>query len=264
MSGESPIRTLMVVFMVALVCSILVSVSAIGLRPIQLQNELIERYRNIVLLTGLAEEGQALSDADILSVVEQLDVRVVNLDTGAFEPDLDPDDVNARSAVNDPARSTEIATEEDLARLGRRAIHEVVYLVRVEDRIERVILPIHGQGMWSTLYGYLALESDLKTIAAVTFYEHTETAGLGDQIVDASWQAKWQGREMFGSGGDVQFRVATGLVDPDSRAARHEVDAISGATVTTNAVTSLIRYWFGPSGYGPFLDNLANERSGAH
>ena len=263
MSGESPLRTLMVVFTVALVCSILVSVSAIGLRPIQLQNELIERYRNIVMLTGLTEEGQDLSDEEILAAVEQLDIRVVNLDTGAFEPDLDPDDVNSRSAVNDPERSTEIATEEDLARLGRRAIHEVVYLVRVGDGIERVILPIHGQAMWSTLYGFLALESDLNTIAAVTFYEQAETAGLGDQITHSSWQAEWQGREMFGGGGTVLFRVASGNVEPGSRAARHEVDGLSGATVTANAVTSLIRFWFGPNGYGPFLDSLKNQSAGA-
>ena len=257
--AQSPVRSLTVLLVVALVCSVLVSVSAIGLRPIQQQNELIERYRNIVSLTGLVSTGGALNDEEVLEVVAQLDVRVVNLDSGVFESVFDPDSINARAAANDPAASTAIPASEDSARLGRRAIHQVVYLVWDDVKLSRVILPIHGQGMWSTLWGFIALEADLNTIAALTFYEQGETAGLGDQIENPAWQARWSGRKLFNSQGAMRFRVATGVVDDDMPGAEFLVDGLSGATVTGNAVTALVQFWFGAYGYAPFLNELADN-----
>jgi Na+-transporting NADH:ubiquinone oxidoreductase subunit C len=111
--------------------------------------------------------------------------------------------------------------------------------------------------MWSTLYGLVALDADLNTIAAVTFYEQEETAGLGDQIESPAWQARWVGRRLFGSNGDFRFRIAPGVVDDESPAATHQVDGLSGATITGNAVTALMSFWFGPYGYGPLLERLA-------
>jgi Na+-transporting NADH:ubiquinone oxidoreductase subunit C len=115
---------------------------------------------------------------------------------------------------------------------------------------------MHGQGMWSTLYGYLALEADLNTIVAVTFYEQGETPGLGDQILRAGWQAQWQSRRLWDEEGVTRFRIAAGSVAPKSSAARHEVDALSGATVTASGVTNLMRYWFGAHGFQPLLQHL--------
>ena len=256
---ETPLRSLLVLVAVALVCSILVSVAAITLRPIQEQNALIERYRHIVALTGLTAEGEEPGDAEILEVVRRLDVRVVNLETGEFVPEIRPDDVDARSAATDPELSTAIPSDVDTAQLGRRANHHVIYLVWGDAGLSRVILPIHGQGMWSTLFGFLALEADLNTIAAVSFYEQAETAGLGDQLQSPAWQSLWAGRRLFGSRGELRFRVAGGAVDPDSPAAGHEVDGMSGATVTGKAVTNLVRFWFDAHGYGPFLAHLSQQ-----
>ena len=256
---ETPVRSLFILLVVALVCSVLVSVSAVMLRPIQLQNELIQRYRNIVSLTGIASGEEQLADVEILTAVNELDVRVLNLSTGEFEPELDPDTVDARAALNDAEASIAIPAAQDPARLGRRAVHEVVYLVWSGDQLDRIILPISGQGMWSSLFGFLALEADLNTIAAVTFYEQTETAGLGDQIQNPDWNARWVGRRIYGNAGDVRFRIAAGVVDDDSAAATHEVDGLSGATVTTDAGTALVRFWFSEMGYQPFLTRLRSN-----
>ena len=256
---ESPLKAMLVLLAVALVCSVLVSVSAIVLRPIQEANERIERYRHIVALTGLIPAGQALEDAAVEAAIEQLDVRVVDLNTGSFV-EIEPEHVNSRRAANDLERSIAIPAEADVARIGRRSQHEVVYLVRVDDELSRVILPIHGQGMWSTLYGMIALEADLNTIAAVTFYEQEETAGLGDQIESAAWQSRWVGRRLFGRDGGFRFRVAGGAVDDASPAAAHQVDGLSGATITGNAVTALMAFWFGPFGYQPLLEQLATGK----
>ncbi|MGI9508394.1 MAG: Na(+)-translocating NADH-quinone reductase subunit C [Geminicoccaceae bacterium] len=256
MSKEA-LRSLGVLAGVALVCSILVSVSTTSLRPIQLRNQLLQRYQHVVDLSGLVEAGA--DDETILEVVSQLDARVVDLGSGDFAADMDPDGIDSRSASSDPEHSTTIPSGEDLARLGRRANHEVVYLVWEEQDLSRIILPVNGQGMWSTLYGYIALEEDFNTIAATTFYEQGETAGLGDQIEDPEWQAQWQGRTLFDDSRGVQFRVAGGAVDPSSPAAAYEVDGLTGATITAGAVTNLVRYWFGPHGYGPLLAKISEK-----
>lgn len=262
MNTENPRTAFLIVVAVAFVCSMLVSVSAVGLRPIQERNALIERSRHIVVLSGLTEPGQSLSGEEVLAAIEQMDVRVLDIDTGEFDDSIDPAEFDPRAAALDPELGVAIPPEQDLARLGRRSRYEIVYLVWEGDELERLILPIVGQGMWSTLYGFIALENDLNTIAAATFYEQAETAGLGDQITDPNWLATWQGKTLFGSDGRFRFRVAAGPVPPGSAAAAYEVDGISGATVTGNAVTRLVEYWFGPHGYAPFLDNLRNETPG--
>ncbi|MCE8522738.1 Na(+)-translocating NADH-quinone reductase subunit C [Ruegeria pomeroyi] len=251
------LRSLLVLAGVAFICAILVSVSTTALRPIQERNQLLQRYTNIVALTGLVEPNA--DDATIFEVVDQLDVRVVNLEAGEFAPDVDPTSVNSRAAVTDDQRSSRIPSEADVAKLGRRPNEEIVYLVWQGDTLSRLIFPISGQGMWSTLRGFIALEGDLNTIALVSFYEQAETAGLGDQIEDPDWQAQWQGRKMYDGNGNVQFQVAGGTVSPSSPSAAYQVDGLTGATITGNAVTNLVRYWFGPHGYGPLLKKIGEQ-----
>jgi len=253
---ERPVTALLMVVMVAFVCSVLVSLSAVGLRPIQQKNQLVERSRNIVALSGLVEPGAELSTNEVLAAVEQMDIRVLDIGAGWFDDSIEAASFDARSARNDPALSVAIDPENDLASLGRRSRYKVVYLAYEGAVLKRVILPIVGQGMWSTLYGYVALEDDLSTIAAATFYEQAETAGLGDKITDPAWLSKWEGVRLFGNDGEYRFRVAPGPVEPGSSAATYQVDGISGATVTSSAVSRLMAYWFGPDGYLPFIENL--------
>jgi Na+-transporting NADH:ubiquinone oxidoreductase subunit C len=259
MNTDKPGTALLIVILVAFACSVLVGVSTVGLRPLQERNALIERSRNIVALSGLVDPSVSLSGEEILEAVAQMDVRVLNIDTGEFDDTIDPEEFNPRSAALDSEFGVAIPQDQDLAQLGRRSRFEIVYLAYKDDEIHRVILPIVGQGMWSTLYGYIALENDFSTIAAATFYEQAETAGIGDRIADPGWLEVWPGRTLFGNDGAYRFRIAAGPVDPGSAAAAHEVDGISGATVTATAVSRLVQYWFGPHGYEPFLENLRVE-----
>jgi len=258
-NNDSPQKALLVVFLVALLCSVLVSLAAITLKPQQLRNQLVERSRNIITLTGLLPGDTQLSDEQILAALEQLDIRVVNIDSGEFNTTIDPVGFDERAAVGDPDLGVVIPPDADAARLGRRTGFAVVYLVWDGDVLSRVILPIHGQGMWSMLYGYLALEVDLNTIAAVSFYEQTETAGLGDQIQRPDWQAQWAGRQLFDNRGNLRFRVASGVVEAGAPGARYEVDGLTGASVTADAVTRLISYWFGSHGYANLLARLRDN-----
>jgi Na+-transporting NADH:ubiquinone oxidoreductase subunit C len=257
MNNDSPQKALLVVFLVALVCSILVSAAAVILKPIQQRNLLVERSKNIIALTGLTEDDAELSNDEILAAVEQLDIRILNIATGEFDDTMNTADFDARAAVNNPELSSEIPAADDSAGLGRRSDYATVYLVWQDKQLSRIVLPIVGQGMWSTIYGYIALETDLNTIGAIFFYEQTDTAGLGDQIQRPAWQAQWQGRKLFGKEGNIRFRVGPGNINPNSQAAAFQVDGLSGATVTGDAVTRMIAYWFGASGYQRFLENMA-------
>jgi len=259
MNSESPLKALLVVLVVVLVTSSLVSVSVVVLRPIQASKQLLDRNRDILQLTGFLEDGSEVSDAELSRIYETVDARTVDLDAAWFEPQISPHSFDQRRAANDPALSAQVPPEYDIAGLGRRSSYVPVYLVWGEGGFQRIILPIQGSGMWSTLYGYIALQADLNTIADITFYEQNETPGLGDQVAQPEWLAKWRGRKIYDESGKFRFAVAGRMVEPGSSAARYEVDAITGATVTGDAVTRLMRYWFGPYGYGPFLERIRKQ-----
>lgn len=118
---------------------------------------------------------------------------------------------------------------------------------------EAIVLEVEGQGLWSTMYGYLALESDTTTIRGLSFYQHGETPGLGGEIDNPRWLARWVGRRVFDDGGAIRIAVVKGAAPPATKAP-FEVDGISGATITSRGVTDMLQFWLGPSGYGPYLE----------
>ena len=252
---DSPLRALLVVLVTAVVCSSIVSASVVLLRPVQLNNKLLEQSQNIMRLSGQLPD-QEPDDETVLELFKSLDARVVDVDETSLETEFDPYTFDERKAAGDPELSVAIPSGEDVASLGRRSRFKTVYLVWEDGTLERVILPIRGAGMWAMIYGYLALESDFNTIAGATFYEQNETPGLGDQITQDYWLNQWTGKQLFDPAGEMLFHVAEGPVTPDSAAADFQVDALTGATVTANAVTALVQYWLGPNGYGPLLESM--------
>src|SRR5690606_38086848 len=112
--------------------------------------------------------------------------------------------------------STNLSAEEDLAKISRREDYSVVYLIQDEnEQLQKIILPVKGYGLWSTLYGFLALEADANTVVGLVFYEHAETPGLGGEVDNPVWKAKWAGKEVYDEG-SVAITVVKGSVDPSS------------------------------------------------
>lgn len=105
------------------------------------------------------------------------------------------------------------------------------------DQPSKYAFPISGKGLWSMLYGYLSLESDLKTIAGVTFYKHGETPGLGAEIEKDWFQSQFAGKQLYVNGEPTDFVVAK----PGTAQGESAVDGISGATLTGKGVQVLIR-----------------------
>lgn len=249
--NEDPRKVVTIALALCLVCSIAVSSTAVLLRPLQEHNEKLAIKREILKVAGLYRP-----DAKMEDLFRQVEVRVVDLATGAYTPDIDPETFDPRSAARDPDVSVQVPPGQDIASIKRRARFAPVYLVRDNCGIQLVILPVHGYGLWSTMYGLLALQGDGRTIAGLSFYEHAETAGLGSEITNARWLEQWQGKLAVDAQGVPVIRVARGAVDRASSGASYQVDGLSGATLTGNGVTNLMHYWLGAQGFAPYLDRI--------
>ncbi|HBO44252.1 MAG TPA: Na(+)-translocating NADH-quinone reductase subunit C [Planctomycetaceae bacterium] len=257
MHKDSIARTIGVAVVVCVACSVIVSSAAVGLRSRQHANQVREQMVQILAAAGLPESDLAGDTETLKRRFDQvIETRVVDLATGERLSDVDPASIDPRKEARNPATSTVIAQGEDLAGIKRRANRQAIYLYRKDGRIERIILPVYGKGLWSTMYGYLALSSDAMTIERLAFYEHAETPGLGGEIDNPRWKAQWVGKKAFDDEGEPRIEVIKGVVDSSSPQADYQVDGISGATITGRGVMNLVRYWLGEQGYGPVLEKL--------
>lgn len=246
-------KTLTVALTLCVVCSVLVSGAAVLLRPMQQANVLEDRKRNILAAASMLQPGVGINEQ-----FEAITPKVVDLETGQFTDAVDPLVFDDRRAARDPQYSVQLSSEDDIANIRQRSKYMVVYLVLdANDNIETLILPVSGYGLWSTMYGFLALEPDFNTVAGLGFAEHGETPGLGGEIDNPAWQAGWEGKKLFDpDSGELRFTVIKGQVDDSHPEALHRVDGLSGATLTARGVNGMIRFWVGDNGFGPFLNNL--------
>lgn len=252
---DSFTRTVGVAVTLCVVCSIIVSTAAVQLRPAQVANKAKDFRKNILMAAGMYDSSKSIKDQ--FAAVE---TKIVDMETGKFAPDA-IENVTAYDQVKaskDPTASTYIPPTDDIASISRKEKYSKVFLVKNGDQIEKVILPIRGYGLWSTLKGFIALESDLNTVIGLGYYEHGETPGLGGEVDNPKWKAIWNGKEVYGEDGDVQLSVVKGTVDASTPNAEHKVDGLSGATLTSNGVDYMIKFWLGENGFAPFLTNLKN------
>ncbi len=250
-SKDGVSRTLFTALALCLVCSIIVSAAAVMLKPAQEANKALDKKRNILAAAGMLEEGKSIDEQ-----FAQIVTRVVDLRTGKFSDAVDPEKYVQKKAAKDPAQSQALTEEQDKAKVGRRENYAVVYLVEsAPNQFEKIILPVRGYGLWSTLYGFVALEADGNSIAGMGFYEHGETPGLGGEVDNPRWKAIWPGKQVY-KNGTVEIGLIKGVVDPQGADALWQVDGLSGATLTSKGVTRLIQFWLGEDGFQSFLNNL--------
>lgn len=237
-------KTITIVVAVCLVCSIVVSGAAVGLRSLQKTNEAIDKQSNIVEAAGLME----VANGDIAGTFNKyIEERFVDLSTGKYV-DV-PDGFDMYKAARDPNYTVKV----EGSRVGflRRSSVASVYIVKNDaGEVERVVLPVHGSGLWDLMYGFLALDADGNTVRELVYYQHKETPGLGAEILNPSWKAKWGGKKLF-KNGEVAIQVKKNA-NPDNE---YAVDALSGATLTSNGVQNTLSYWVGENGFGPYLKN---------
>ena len=221
MKSESTFKTVMVATVLCLVCSSVVSTLAVKLRPLQKENKRLDIEKNILSVTGLLPPGQQVEKERVEELFAQVESKMVTVKDGT---------------------------------------QKRVYLVKgQEGQVKTVVLPVEGLGLWSTLYGFLALKQDLKTVEGIGFYEHKETPGLGGEVDNPSWKASWQGKKIIDEQGTPVLQVLKGSVDKNSDQAFRQIDGLSGATITGRGVEIFVNRWLGEEGFAPFLESLREE-----
>lgn len=244
---------------VCLVCAVLVSSSAVSLKPLQDENAFLDKQRNVLIAAGLATEDEVLTPEQVQERFAPVELVVVDLRTGEEVTDVDPLTFDQRALSSDPNTSTEAPKNPaGVERLPNRAL---VYRLEEDDELGLLILPIEGKGLWSTLYGFIALDSDLQTIRGITFYEHKETPGLGGEVDNPRWKALWPGRRVYGDDDEPRIQVIRGRAGPPDEDP-FRVDGLSGATMTSRGVGRLVRFWLGDEGFAPYLNSLREGSRG--
>jgi Na+-transporting NADH:ubiquinone oxidoreductase subunit C len=249
MQAETNKRIFFTALFLALFFSLVVSITAVVLRPIQQKNEELERNKNILIAMGKPV-------SDIENVFENIKIYIYDLEKNSIEETENVREYFRNFKKLSENKDTSISTEGKLEGIKRIPKKIPFYVLYNNSKIECIVLPIYGNGLWSTMYGFIAIESDGNTIRGLTFYDQKETPGLGGEVDNPNWKAQWVGKKIYDEDGNLRITVLKGSVDKTDENAKYQIDGISGATMTTNGVNQLIRFWLSDKGFGKLLKNL--------
>ena len=248
--NESLGKTLFVVIALCLVCAIIVAGSAVGLKPIQEKNAALDMQRNVLDAAGLLTP-----ETNVVEIFnERVETRLINLDTLETVDSVDgknATDYDPIASAKKAGLGTKLDKSVDVAGIGSRENVAKVYFINGNDgALETVVVYVRGYGLWGTMFGLMAVAPDMNTIKGLNFYEHTETPGLGGEIQNPNWIASWEGKEIYDNG-SVALDVTKNVTDK-----AHDIDALSGATLTSNGVENTMQFWFSDKAYGPLFDKI--------
>ena len=118
------------------------------------------------------------------------------------------------------------------------------------DGQTKYVFPLKGMGLWGGISGFIALNDDKNTVYGAYFNHESETAGLGAEIKDSrEWQEKFIGKKVFDADGNVALSVVKNVEKPE-----HQVDCVTGATLTSNGVSEMLQ-----KGFSQYAETLKAE-----
>ena len=241
---------------ICIVCGVLVSGAAVSLKARQEMNSALDKKKKVLEAAGLIEAGASVSVADVDRLFEDIETVAVDLRTGEESADFDTEGYDPLGAASDPTTSFEAPA--NASAIKRLPHYTAVYKIKDEaGDLSMLVLPIEGIGLWGTLYGFIALDSDMNTIRGLTYYKHKETPGLGGEVDNPRWKGLWPGRRAFGEDRLPKIAVIKGRAGPATESP-YQVDGLSGATLTSRGVTNMLDFWLGERGFGPYLEKLAS------
>ncbi|MFL2722261.1 MAG: Na(+)-translocating NADH-quinone reductase subunit C [Gammaproteobacteria bacterium] len=255
--NDSIIKTLAVAFSVCLICSLVVSSSAVSLRDLQKENKLNDRRLKVLQVADIYDPELSISEQFL-----QLESKFIDFDTGRIFTEYNNfniDEYDQVKATKDSNLSKAIPASDDIAIIKNRENVGKIYILRDDlKNIDKLILPIRGYGLWGTLFGFIAIESDFNTVSGIEFYEHKETPGLGAEVDNPKWKTSWKGKKIYDDN-QVTLKVIKGKVEDGDTMSMYKVDGLSGATITSRGVSNMVSYWFSDSGYANLLKELNYE-----
>lgn len=205
--------------------SAMLAVTSAALKGTQLAAEEFDRQKNVMMAAGLVQPGDLRPRVELEKLYDdRVEEKVLEIATGEFVKLTPKDYSQLKAAEQDRYRVVAIAKDP-------------------QGKVEAYVLPIWGKGLWSIIYGYLALEPDGNKVKGVTFYKHGETPGLGGECENPEWTAKWVGKSILAADGKlVGVAVKKGTVDPSiANEKDHMVDGLSGATITSRGITNFLK-----------------------
>ena len=255
--NESIVKTIGVAFAVCLICSLVVSASAVSLRDLQKENKLNDKRIKILQVADIYDPNISIAEQ-----FSELESKFIDFNTGLMMDEYNNfsiDDYDQIVVTKDPNLSSKVPTSEDIAIIKNRENVGKIYILRDEiGTIDKLVLPIRGYGLWGTLYGYISIEDDFNTVSGIEFYDHKETPGLGAEVDNPKWKAQWKGKKIY-KDNKVNLVVIKGKVEAGDSESSYKIDGLSGATITSRGVTNMVAYWFGESGYSSLLRELNYE-----
>jgi Na+-transporting NADH:ubiquinone oxidoreductase subunit C len=236
-------------FLVA--CSVMVSSAAVGLKGFQDRNRELDKKKNVLFAAGLCEPGVSGDEVERL-FAENIQEVVIDLATGepVASEGFDSKRYDPRKASKDPKAHKAVIPAGAMPGISFREPYASVYKIVEGEAVRGYVFPVYGKGLWSTLYGFISIEADKSTVRGITFYKHAETPGLGGEVDNANWKKLWHGKKAYGDDGKVALGVIKGRAPAEDI---HAIDGLSGATITSNGVDDMVKYWLGPEGFGKYL-----------
>ncbi|AQS37420.1 NADH:ubiquinone oxidoreductase, Na(+)-translocating, C subunit [Shewanella psychrophila] len=248
---DSVVGTMIFIISLSLLCSFMITGTAELLKERKLVKKRDELKRYVLMASDVDIQGEK----DFRTIFEKsVTPVIINLDSGEIEAleRTQVMDFDERMAAINPEKSRK--PKKDTARIRSRADEVRVFKVFDEQgELSSVVMPIYGKGLWSIIYGYVALKPDFNTIENIVFYEHGETPGIGDFLNETEWTDKFRGKQIFDDKGKAVLKIVKGGAKEGDI---HGVDAVSGATMTGRGVQRSIQFWFGNEGFKVFLDKL--------
>ena len=255
--NESIVKTIGVAFAVCLICSLVVSSSAVSLRDLQKENKLNDKRIKILQVADIYDPSISIAEQ-----FSELESKFIDFNTGLMMDEYNNfsiDEYDQIVVTKDPNLSSKVPSSEDIAIIKNRENVGKIYILRDEvGTIDKLVLPIRGYGLWGTLYGYISIEEDFNTVSGIEFYDHKETPGLGAEVDNPKWKAQWKGKKIY-KDNKVNLAVIKGKVETGDSESSYKIDGLSGATITSRGVTNMVAYWFGESGYSSLLRELNYE-----
>lgn len=215
-----------------------------ALKPTQDAAAEFDRQKNVMIAAGLCSASDERSRAELEKLYQER-VREFVVDTVTNKAVTAEEVAKLLEGKKDLtlAKQAELLNKQaEKADKKHASRFRVLATTSTGDKVESYVLPISGKGLWSTLYGYLALEADKNTVRGITFYKHGETPGLGGEVENPKWTAQWQGKTIHDAAGKLtSVTVKKGKIDPAvANEKQHFVDGLSGATITSNGVTKFV------------------------
>lgn len=220
---------------VCVVCSFTLALVSQSLKPRQEMNQILDVKKNILKAVRLQRPLPPKASAEEVFKIykDKIDEKVID-DQGRVVAGMTPEAIKEQKGLYP------------------------LYIYKEGEKVLAYCFPIEGKGLWSTIYGYLALEPDAKTVRGVTFYKHGETPGLGGEIEKDWFQKNFHGKKIWDdrAGRLRPVAVIKGKVADkvSAQEAPFYVDGISGATMTSKGVTALVGRWV--KVYEPFFKTI--------